>query len=443
MSITSTRPELACEIVPEGVIAARRQPGSGLLASAAFAAFGPHAPTAAYAPYLDKDAPRVGLPGVQTGNPQERDAVVQCVRRALESVGGRNGVVTLVVPDQAVRVLMMDFESLPSKATDAIPLLRFRLKKMVPFDVDDAAVSYQVLPTRTGTRAVVAIVPSAVLREYETVVREAGFEPGIVLPSTLACLGMVTDGETALVVHASTQCVTTAIAGGQELMLHRTQELPWAQKQLAQTMNPTSALEHEVRSTYNAPSTAPLVADEFVTNVDLGEQIDAIRYPAGLSDNYPEPENGGLRFESQLALEAIDEDADLPGEFAVGDPIATEFQPFEPQPVTEATEPQTLEPQSVQRQFSEPDPVQTELHHALAVAAAYFEDATGRAPNPVLVAGAMDARAWTAMMADTSDIGGGHSLVLRDLLTLEDMGTAVDSGLSRAQLGAVCGALRG
>jgi hypothetical protein len=48
----------------------------------------------------------------------------------------------------------------------------------------------------------------------------------------------------------------------------------------------------------------------------------------------------------------------------------------------------------------------------------------------------MDARTWAAMMGD-------DSLAMRDLVSLEDMGTAIDSGLSRAQLGAVCGALRG
>ena len=37
MSVPTTRPEFACEIVPEGVIAARRQAGSALLASAALA----------------------------------------------------------------------------------------------------------------------------------------------------------------------------------------------------------------------------------------------------------------------------------------------------------------------------------------------------------------------------------------------------------------------
>ncbi len=52
---------------------------------------------------------------------------------------------TLVIPDTSVRVFVLDFDSLPAKAAEAVPVLRFRLRKMVPFDVEHAALSYQIL----------------------------------------------------------------------------------------------------------------------------------------------------------------------------------------------------------------------------------------------------------------------------------------------------------
>jgi type IV pilus assembly protein PilM len=468
MAVASTRPELACEIVPEGVIAARRQPGSGLLASASFAAFGPNGPTAAFAPYLDKDAPKVGMPGLQAGNPQQRDAVVQAMRRALESVGGKNGVLTLVIPDTAVRVLIMDFDSLPSKAADAIPLLRFRLKKMVAFDVDDAQISYQPLhAATTGARALVAVLPNAVLREYEAVVREAGFEPGIVLPSTLACLGMLEGGDTALVVHSSTQCVTTAIAGAQELMLHRTQELPWSPAELVETMNPSSneptsqnqELEHAMElSTYTEESSATEFNTSSVTNVELARRIEEVRYPETLAAHIlkvnddlgavlPAEPTSQTREVGHPALYPMIErgdPTDNEGEelqTAWGNPWQSEAavpveEPVAPVPVETEIAPEQAATLQVDSATSVPGSVQAELHDAVIVAAAYFEDAVGRTPSPILVAGAMDARAWQTIL-------GEGTVTVRDLVALEDMGTAIDSGLSRAQLGAVCGALRG
>jgi hypothetical protein len=192
-------------------------------------------------------------------------------------------------------------------------------------------------------------------------------------------------------------------------------------------MNPA-----EVHGTYSGPETMPLVADESVTNVELGERIDELRYPEIMADTQEEAPYEFVVEREDDTVVAKDETETL----LMPKPIATEFQPFEPQTFEPAAEPQTLELQSAEDQRAEPDPVQTELHHAMAVAAAYFEDSTGRAPDPVLVAGALDARSWTSLMRD-------GSLNVRDLVSLEDMGTAIDSGLSRAQLGAVCGALRG
>ena len=63
---------------------------------------------------------------------------------------------------------MLDFDTLPARASEAIPVLRFRLRKMVPFDVEHAGLSYQILTqTKTEARVLVAVLPSPILEEYE------------------------------------------------------------------------------------------------------------------------------------------------------------------------------------------------------------------------------------------------------------------------------------
>jgi len=156
-----------------------------------------------------------------------RAALVSAVRTALEQVSQRGHDVTLVVPDAAMRVLLLDFDELPAKAAEALPVVRFRLKKLLPFDADNAAVSYQVMASSRGVVQVLAVaMPRVVLEEYESMVREAGFEPGAVLPSTLATLAGLDDGEMPrLVVNAGREGVTTAIVKGGALLLHRTVDL--------------------------------------------------------------------------------------------------------------------------------------------------------------------------------------------------------------------------
>ena len=157
----------------------------------------------------------------------DRAAVVAAVRKAVDGISPRGRDLALVVPDGAVRVLLLDFDSLPSKPAEALPVVRFRLKKLVPFDVDHAGVSYQVMSSGRDSIQVLAVaMPGDLLSEYEAVVRDAGFEPGAVLPSTLAALAGLRDADRpALVVNACSDAVTTAIVRAGALLLHRTVDL--------------------------------------------------------------------------------------------------------------------------------------------------------------------------------------------------------------------------
>jgi type IV pilus assembly protein PilM len=135
--------------------------------------------------------------------------------------------VTVVVPDSAVRVLFVDFDQLPSKVAEALPVVRFRLKKLLPFDADDAMVSYQVMSSEKGSIKLLAVaMPKAVLEEYEAVVLAAGYLPGAVLPSTLAALAGLDENPAAvLVVNAGMGGVTTAIVQAGTLLLHRSVDM--------------------------------------------------------------------------------------------------------------------------------------------------------------------------------------------------------------------------
>lgn len=206
----ATGPRTAIELAPEGVLAATIPPGSET-PSYAFAAL----------------APGSLVPGVAEANIRAQDAVVGAMRTALNELSPKSHAVTLVLPDTSVRVFVLDFDTLPAKAAETIPVLRFRLRKMVPFDVEHAALSYQVLVQAEGSVKVLAtVMPGPVLAEYEAAARSAGFEPGVVLPSSLASLAALDSLEPILAVNLSGQALTTSITSGQDLHLFRTVDLP-------------------------------------------------------------------------------------------------------------------------------------------------------------------------------------------------------------------------
>ena len=198
---SGARPRVACEITSQGVVAGRSTVAGVALSAVAKADLGRGAV----------------VPSLKPGNIADRVAVIAAIRKVMESVGlrgnARGAEMTLIIPDAAVRVLLLEFESLPSKLSEALPLVRFRLKKLLPFEADDAMVTFQVMTHgKTLVRVLAVAIPRDVLAEYETAVREAGFEPGAVLPSTLAALAGIADGEpAALLVNANSLGITTAI----------------------------------------------------------------------------------------------------------------------------------------------------------------------------------------------------------------------------------------
>src|SRR5580692_8121405 len=153
-----TRPRLAVEVRAEGVVAARAEDAAALLTAVARADV----------------AEGAVAPGLKVGNIADRTAVTSAVRRVLDSIAGsgreRLRDVTVVIPDSAARVLFVDFDQLPSKSAEALPVVRFRLKKLLPFDADDAVVSYQVMSSEKDSIKLLAVaIPKAVLEEYEGV----------------------------------------------------------------------------------------------------------------------------------------------------------------------------------------------------------------------------------------------------------------------------------
>ena len=117
----------------------------------------------------------------------------QLYRDALSKVAAANGArrltTALVIPDYAVRMAILDFEEFPAREEERISLLRFRLRKTVPFHIEEARVAYSIQDSRPGHVEILAVaVASPILREYESIFVEAGHRVGMVVPSLIAAL---------------------------------------------------------------------------------------------------------------------------------------------------------------------------------------------------------------------------------------------------------------
>jgi len=384
---SGTRPRVACEIMPQGVVAARSTDAAAPLAAVARVAL----------------AEGAVAPGLKPGNIVDRVAVTAAIRSALEQIGERHNTrdanLTLVIPDSAVRVLLLDFEALPSRAAEALPLVRFRLKKLLPFDADEAMVTYQAMSTSKSIVRVLAVaIPRDVLSEYETAAREAGFEPGAVLPSTLACLAALEDDEPTLLINANPMGVTVAIVRGGVLLLHRSVDL---QERAAIMVTPLAGL--------------PLAGLPLVDVHDTAGEWAA---------QQPLPEHGRNPYADQLA-----------GEAAVQG--INDITSLDPPPVYTGGE------ANVGASDLQPVPLSAEIAQAVSVAAAYFEDTLAIAPTQILSAGSLGAESLSQILK-SSGVGDEDGLRVRELVeTAALLPEAVSASAPRPWLSGVVGALRG
>src|SRR5580704_14881504 len=179
-------PPAVCEIAPEYVAAARwDRSGASLegfsvepLSSAALG------PTAVETNLLDASEVRTA------------------VHKVLSSLKIKGQDVALLIPDPVIRVFVLHFDVFPRAEAEAIPLLRWRLKKSVPFEAEETLISFmRQAPREEGVDIVTGLARLRIVREYEQLVESAGMAPGVVMSSTLAALPQVDDERPALLVR--------------------------------------------------------------------------------------------------------------------------------------------------------------------------------------------------------------------------------------------------
>lgn len=203
-------PPLACEIAPHQIAAVRFTRAGG----------------------LDGFAVESLPPGAIVPSAVETNIVnTAAVRSAMTSVFSRLRAhdldVALLLPDPVIRVFVQHFDQFPRSAQDAIPMLRWKLKKSVPFEADETLISYmRQAPREDGVDVVTALARLRIIREYEAIAEGAGILPGVVLSSSLAAVSLLEEERPTLLARVSGTALTTAIVREGVLVGYRCTELP-------------------------------------------------------------------------------------------------------------------------------------------------------------------------------------------------------------------------
>ena len=182
-------------------------------------------------------------PGVLVPSAVETNIVdLATVQSSVEKVCSRLHVregdgAALLLPDPVIRVFVQHFEDFPRSSEEALPLLRWRVRKSVPFDLEEMLVSYtRQAPREKGVNVVTALARLPIVREYEAVVRAAKLRPGVVISSSIAAVALLDDDRPTLMVRIAGKALTTAIVRGDVLCGYRCTELPVDSRELQPRM---------------------------------------------------------------------------------------------------------------------------------------------------------------------------------------------------------------
>jgi type IV pilus assembly protein PilM len=172
-------------------------------------------------------------PGVLTVSPVkenvlDHDRFILAVRQLAGTQAARKRRdAALILPDFSARIAVLDFDSFPKDAREQAALIRFRLKRAVPFDAESATLGYFVQHAEKGKADVLVVMaPLEIVSRYESPFRAAGMNPGLITTSALAALDLVPENGLNVLAKLSGRVLTAIVRDGARVKFVRCLELP-------------------------------------------------------------------------------------------------------------------------------------------------------------------------------------------------------------------------
>ncbi|MDZ4802982.1 MAG: hypothetical protein SGI92_32895 [Bryobacteraceae bacterium] len=156
------------------------------------------------------------------------DALADKIRSITAGAGGgrKRGTAVIILPDYAARVAVLGFDMFPTDPREQLSLVRFRMKKSVPFDVESAVVGYHAQSAgKNKTECVVAVAALEIVARYEAAFRAAGLQPGWVTTASMAMVELLPEKGVSVLTRLSGRYLSVIVANGQVMRLVRTVEL--------------------------------------------------------------------------------------------------------------------------------------------------------------------------------------------------------------------------
>jgi hypothetical protein len=169
-------------------------------------------------------------PAMNGVNVHDPAALAAAVRAAADRVSPRPRKAALILPDTVVKVSMLRFEKVAQKAQDLEQLVRWQMRKAVPFRIEDAQVSFVEAGAASGggREFLVLAARRDVIHGYEQACESAGIHAGLVdiaslnlVNAVLATSEVARGGDDWLLVYVTPGYATLIVVRNGQIIFYR------------------------------------------------------------------------------------------------------------------------------------------------------------------------------------------------------------------------------
>ena len=171
-------------------------------------------------------------PSLIDENIQDAENFKVGIRGLFKSAGINSRNISLALPDSSVKVSFLEFGDIPDDRGKIIELIKWNLKKTLPFPPDEASVDFQIIDTPSkesrSYRLLVALTRKAVLAQYESLLNACNLYPDVIAPSSFAVYNLYHDSfsedEVCALLMLSRNRLTVMVARHGKLCFYRNKE---------------------------------------------------------------------------------------------------------------------------------------------------------------------------------------------------------------------------
>lgn len=178
-------------------------------------------------------------------NVHDQGALARAIRAAVDTLSPRPRRVALVLPDTVAKVSLLRFDRVPPKPQDLEQLIRWQIRKAVPFKIEEAQLSWfpGVALPEGGREYVVMAARRDIIESYERACEAAGVHAGIVDVTTLNLVNVVMASKAPagdwLLVHVAADYATIVVVRGHAVIFFRNRAMD-ADEDLAALVHQTA-----------------------------------------------------------------------------------------------------------------------------------------------------------------------------------------------------------